>query len=329
MISTFLPMGAVTGIGSLPFHEASEAIEFVERFSAGIPFVPELPSRSPSEGLIERALAPLAHRLEKQSACHFELVSRDLDLFLDELCACEAEIPYSHCAGIYDLETALEEGKFKHALGIKAQLVGPITLALSIKARGRPVIKYRAIVKELAAYLARLAVWQINRLRRFDLPILFFLDEPCLELGDPQTIHLLADLLSRIRQPDVLVGLHTCALGVFEKALVLKPQILSFDAHSELEEFFASPRAREYLDSGGLFALGLVPTLDDLSPVSATGQFFRFLSNAQGVESARAMARQSLITATCGLASLSKESSAASFKLAHEISELVELTALA
>ena len=42
--------GCVTGVGSLPFIDADEAVEFVAQYSPELPFWPQLPSAPPGRG---------------------------------------------------------------------------------------------------------------------------------------------------------------------------------------------------------------------------------------------------------------------------------------
>lgn len=55
----FLPLGQVTGIGSLPHRDANDAIRFVAEHSPTIPFWPQLPQRSDDEMMLPQMLAPL------------------------------------------------------------------------------------------------------------------------------------------------------------------------------------------------------------------------------------------------------------------------------
>ena len=54
-----LPPGCVTGVGSLPFVDADEAVEFVAEFSPELPFWPQLPMRAAGEGVIAQGMGAL------------------------------------------------------------------------------------------------------------------------------------------------------------------------------------------------------------------------------------------------------------------------------
>src|ERR1700678_424916 len=59
-----LSPGCVTGVGSLPFTDAGEAVEFVAEFSPELPFWPQLPLRDPGEGVIAQGMGSLIEYLE-------------------------------------------------------------------------------------------------------------------------------------------------------------------------------------------------------------------------------------------------------------------------
>jgi hypothetical protein len=67
------------------------------------------------------------------------------------------------------------------------------------------------------------------------------------------------------------------------------------------EVFCADPAAQDFLRTGGWVAWGLVPTWPRLDQLDPQALFARWLGAATGVLAVEAVARQTLITATCGL----------------------------
>ena len=55
MAEQTLRAGAVTSIGSLPHRDADSAAAFVLRHHPGLPAAPQLPRRSPLEGMVAQA----------------------------------------------------------------------------------------------------------------------------------------------------------------------------------------------------------------------------------------------------------------------------------
>ena len=173
--------------------------------------------------------------------------------------------------------------------------------------------------------------WQIDRLAQWGKPVLFFVDEPCLawpplpnETPPEGLVTVLHDLLATLRHPGVLLGVHTCASlaqGGEPIAAVCqaRPDIIAFDAYQGLEAFCADPAAQDFLRTGGRVAWGLVPTWPSLDQMDPDALFGRWVDAATGVMAVDAVARQSLITATCGLGLLPAPAVASSFHLAHQL----------
>lgn len=328
-MNKFLPMGQVTGIGSLPHTDIRQAVEFVAQHSPHIPFIPELPRLSPHEESIARVLGPVEDLITRHHAGHFEVQRDKLDVFLNRLDSAAAEILPTHSVGIAAMTQALKAGRFPDARAVKAQLVGLTTLAFSVRYEGRPFAHDAALIAALAAYLRRLAHWQMDWLAQWKLPTLLFFDEPCLAFenkvpSSKQVIEVFRQLLDEFRGEQGLVGVHTCALSALDSLLALNPEVISFDAYAELELFLALPQAKTFIREGGLVALGLVPTWDDLSQFSAREHFWRLLMTDLESELLSQLAQQSLVTATCGLAFVSPATISRTFEISHQVSDYLE-----
>jgi hypothetical protein len=331
-----LPPGAVTGIGSLPGEDPHVAVQFVEQVCPLIPFWPELPRRSPQARSVEQTFGPFADLLRPRLDSYgYEVVPGQLTALLERLEQAPARLEPTRSAGFFAFEQAMAAGRFRHAVAVKGQVLGPLTLAWQLFTAGRPLITQPAYLTALGRYLTRLAQWQIDRLAQSGKPVLMFLDEPCLALapasGDTTKEVLIAVLhamLTALRSPDVLLGVHTCARlpqgGVPIAALCqAQPDIISFDAHYGLESFCADPAAQRFLRAGGRVAFGLVPTFSVLDQIDPDELFLRWLVAVTGVMSVGALARQTMITATCGLGLLSEPSAVSSFHLAHQLAQRI------
>ena len=331
-----LPPGAVTGIGSLPFYEPHAAIRFVAQSCSSIPFWPELPQCSPEARSVEQTFGAFADLVRPRLDSYgYEVVPGQLPALLERLEQSPACLEPTRSAGFFAFEQAMAAGRFRHALALKGQVIGPLTLAWQLFAAGRPLITQPAYLTALGHYLTRLAQWQIDRLAQWGKPVLLFLDEPCLALapspGDTTNDALVAvihSMLAALRCPDVLLGVHTCALlpqgGVPIAALCqAQPDIISFDAHEGLEAFCADPAAQRFLRAGGRVAFGLVPTFSVLDQIDPDALFMRWLVAVTDVMSVGALARQTMITATCGLGLLSEPAAVSSFHLAHQLARRI------
>ena len=146
---------------------------------------------------------------------------------------------------------------------------------------------------------------------QWGIPVLFFLDEPCLGMvlfpsQTPQKeLAVLHDLLAALRRPGVLLGVHTCARlspgGVALTTLgQARPDIIAFDAYQGLEVFCADPAAQDFLTHRRVGGVGSRAHLAAAGP-AIQGAVCALAGCGHGRDSCEAVARQTLITATCGL----------------------------
>jgi len=327
-----LPPGAVTGIGSLPFRHPHAAVRCIAQTCPLVPFWPELPRRSPDARIVEQTLGAFVDLVRpRRTGSGYEVMPGRLAVLLERLEQAPARLEPARSAGFFAFEQAMAAGLFAHAVALKGQLIGPLTLAWQLFAEGAPLVAQPVYRAAIGRYLRRLAHWQIDRLAQWGKPVLFFVDEPCLVWTPPpvettteRVIAVLHDLLATLRRPGVLLGVHTCARlsqddGLIAAVCQVRPDIIAFDAYQGLEAFCADPVAQDFLRTGGRVAWGLVPTWPSLDQLDPDALFGRWLDAATGVMAVDAVARQTLITATCGLGLLPEPAVASSFHLAHQL----------
>ncbi len=334
--------GSVTGIGSLPHVNPEEAVAFVAQHCPDAPFWPQLTQRAPEEYMLLQMLTPLLDLVDRQSPARLFIKPGEFSAFRSRLRAAEAVFTEQTAAGFFAFERGCKAGLFTHARVLKGQVSGPLTLARCLLTdetapdhanpgmTWRPLLADPTAMNELTDYLCRLTTWQINRLQRFGKPVMIFVDEPVLTLALSAPTHLayLRRLLDAIRNAGAIAGVHCCALGAAKAIFAVAPDVISFDAHSELESFMLTPETSAFLEAGGALALGMIPTFTDLTELAPEDLFMRWSESLAlaGVDVARA-ARQSLITATCGLGLLSVQSAQASFEQARRLSFLLYVQA--
>jgi hypothetical protein len=129
--------------------------------------------------------------------------------------------------------------------------------------------------------------------------------------------------LEAARVRGALAGLHCCAARPFGRMCRARPDILSFDAHEGLELFFADPEARNFVDRGGAVAYGMIPTSSNLGTLDSVSIFVRWMKAAMLAGDLQRLARNTMITATCGLGLLDPSAVAESFRVAHGVSKMI------
>jgi hypothetical protein len=321
--------GSITGIGSLPHRAADEAVALVARRCHEIPFWPQLPQVSEWEGIIGQGLTVLGDLIEPRANGYgYEVKPGTVDAVVAALHGSTGALD---SVGFAAFRRALDQHCFASARMIKGQIEGPITLATHLFYRGRPFIADESLFAAVAFHVSQLVCWQLNELCSYGKPLMLFVDEPALCLTDsfPDGIPLerrlsaLGAILRDIRSRGAVAGLHCCAARPFARMLAAAPDIVSFDAHRELEYFFSYPEAIKFIERGGWVAYGLVPNSADLVSLEPAALFNRWLIAASMTSDPQLLAQRSLITATCGLGLLDQNRVEQSFRLSSGVGELI------
>ena len=165
---------------------------------------------------LRRAFADLVRPW--RTGAGYEVVPGRLAALRERLEQAPAHLEPARSPGFFAFEQAMAAGRFAHAVAVKGQVLGPLTLAWQLSAEGIPLVTLPVYRAAIGWYLQRLAHWQIDRLAQWGKPVLFFLDEPCLAfVPSPSSttqeglVAVLHDLLAALRRPGVLLGVHTCA----------------------------------------------------------------------------------------------------------------------
>lgn len=325
--------GCVTGIGSLPFATGCEATRAIAEYCPDLPFWPQLPRVSEQEGIIGQGLQIFWDLIEPRSDGYgYQVREGRLDAVVEALHKSSGRLTQANATGFTAFEDALKAGAFPQALGVKGQIEGPITLATYLFHRGRTFLADSSLFAAVAFHLSQVVCWQIERLKAFGLPVFIFIDEPALCLdaaisnGISQELRLnaLSAIFDDVRARGAFGGLHCCAERPFARMCLAKPDILSFDAHQGLEQFFADSDALHFLQSGGWVAYGMIPTSRCSSPVDAALLFSRWLMAASMAGDPQELAQRAMITATCGLGLLDSRSVVESFSAANAVGRLIK-----
>jgi hypothetical protein len=328
LLAAGLPPGCVTGVGSLPFLDADEAVEFVAEHCPELPFWPQLPRRTAGEGVIGQGMGALIEYLEPSARPYcWSVRSGAGPAFEAALDGPAAGLSPETAAGFFALERAIGTGRFPAARAVKAQLEGPATLAHCMFLNGEPVARVPGWLERLAGFLERQVTWQVDRLRTLGLPVLFVLDEPALALvggvgpATPAVTSALRRVLEAGRRARAAVGIHCCSPLPLSLLADLEVDVLSFDAHLAVDGDELVGLGRGIMDRGGRLAFGLAPT----GPSSATIESLesRWLALASSLGDLRAVAAQSLITATCGLGLSTEAETRTSFTLARRLASSI------
>ncbi len=222
-------------------------------------------------------------------------------------------------------------GAFGAALAVKGQIEGPVTLATYLFYRNRAFVADASLFAAVAFHISQIACWQVGRLSAFHRPVMMFIDEPALCLDQAvanhicqeQKLNALSAIFDDIRARSAFAGLHCCAAHPFTRMFLAKPDILSFDAHQGLEQFFADSKAYDFVENGGWVVYGMVPNSSDLSTAQPASLFNRWLMAASVGGDPQVLAQRAMISATCGLGLLPSLAVNQSFDIARQVGSLI------
>jgi len=273
-------------MGSLPFLDSAQAVNFVLDRTYIIPFWPELPQRGTEELMLSRA----ERALHPSWSGYLSGEASALFTFVDKI------------------------SRKRPAL-IKGQMCGPLTLAVYSEAMSGSFSE--KLVGARDACLKQL-VYQRQILSHGDSRLLLLLDEPALvnfrELSLQEWasyLEVLSYLYVAAQEHNCFLGLHSCS--AFDRSfLKFTIDLLAFDAtHHKQEDLLSANLSAEWQDAlnGGLLVVpgvfAAVPSGGDLKEEYAAGKelharysaFFQKL----GAES------RLLYSAGCGHANASEE----------------------
>jgi hypothetical protein len=316
LLSSALPAGAVTGIGSVSHLSADVAAAFSLSSCPALPFVPQLVHRHPAEGMIAQVLLGLPG---------VELAGDLLQVDLAKFDAkADVRIDLSGQAFV-SLRTFLRVAR-GHRGAVKWQLTGPLTIGMALLHFGVPVSDAFHVALRVVRATARAIHAQVAQ----DLPgctQVVFIDEPSagavLTPGFPLSPDDAIDLVSgamAVLEDVAVMGLHCCAHADLAALLAAGPAIVSVPAEASVAGL--SGYLAPFLDGGGIVAWGVVPT--DRPLALHADRYWHELSTlwselvVGGCDPGQ-LRRQSIITPACGLAGHTPEQAAHVFALTNAV----------
>jgi hypothetical protein len=323
-----LVAGTATAIGSLPHHDPHAAAALVLRCLPDMPAAPELPCRTPLEGVVAQwagAVPGVAVRADGS----LEIIGT-----IDPLAHLEPEFTTATHAGLLRF-LSIAASQPRPPRWVKVQTVGPLTLGVALVDAGA----HAELAFPLASRVARAWVRALEDLVAQSLPharpVVCF-DEPALvcwggSAEGPIEREVAIDYLSTaLAATKATSAVHVCGRGDMRVALDAGPDVVHFDvAALDLDDAVAISR---YLDGDGWIAWGAIPTH---RPVGEQPQpLWKALLDAwceltrRGCDPVRLRA-QALVAPACGLAGHGASQAERAMLLAREIGNRVHDHAVA
>ena len=343
----FQPTCSAAIIGSLPYTDARQAVELILKYIPEIPAWPQLP-KLPHEGMMIQFTEGMPGFVERDGRTYFDTSApafeeEMLEFYENYLAASEGDdqqalehfrISRGYASGLHEF-LALPD--LPDAVIVKGQITGPITLGMTLTDQDRRCAYYDSSLREIMVKsLAMKAKWQIRQLSRFGLPVMIFIDEPAMRyfgssdfvgISREDVIQDINEVIQAIHDEGAIAGIHCCGNTDWSLIIATELDILSHDSYEFFHKLILfSDDLREFVNRGGIIALGVVPTLqsDKLPSESVESLVSRLKGyieelDKRGVPADRVL-RQSLITPSCGMRGLSDEMALFALELTRDVS---------
>ena len=332
---------SATAIGSYPHNNVTDACNLILKTLSEIPCWPQLPERDMNEEMLVQYTEglPFLKIDQKKKSVYVDMPednTDELEKFYSNYLSEDAglfSISDSHALGFSNMIKLLKEKKPASLRAIKGQIVGPITLAGSLKDPEQIAVLHNPTLFDvIVKLLAMKACWQLDQYSEFKLPRIIFLDEPYLSsygsafasLKKEQIVESLNQIFIAIHNRDSLSGIHCC--GNTDWAMLMETQvdIINFDAYGYMETMLIYKKETEaFLERGGILAWGIVPTTDSIRDVTLDDLFKKMTSAIdilveKGIEK-KLLIENSLITPSCGTGTMPLEEAEKAMTLTHEL----------
>ena len=326
-----------TIIGSLPHADPLKACSLVSHYLKDIPAWPQLPRRSFLENMYAQCSQGFPGLVTGEDSIYIDR-SQDIDKPLEQLYSAYLEndvdkypITPDHAAGLHSFLSLTNLSP----QAVKGQITGPLTWGLTVTDENRKAIIHDEVLGDAVAKLFKLkAGWMEKALSRISKNTIIFVDEPYMAAYGSSTSS------GAFSSPDKIIGmleevfagisgwkgLHCCGNTDWSVLLRTSLDILSFDAYNYAEQLsLYSTEVKRFLERGGAVAWGIIPndeeSLAKESVASLTDRLEEVMApfTRNGIRF-RQLIAQSLLTPSCGLASLSEDAAELALQLLADLS---------
>ena len=323
-----------TAIGTMPHANPEEACSLLFKYLPVLPLWPQLPKRSQLENMYVQfsegfpGLVLDGDKVFVEPTTEFDAQIEQLYTDCSESNPANYGISAEYAAGLHSFPSVRQY----HPNMVKGQITGPISWGLCVTDREQRGILYDELLAEaLTKFLRLKAMWQERFLRTISPDTIIFVDEPYLSslgsafvaIPDEQVTTLLEEVFSGIKG---LKGIHCCGSTDWSLLLKTSTDILSFDAYNYADSLSCYPaEVKVFLERGSNIAWGIVPNDEETLVRESLASLYDRLGEAmasftQEGTPFKQIVAQSLLTPSCGLASMSSEAAAHVLQLVAELS---------
>jgi hypothetical protein len=319
-----------TGIGSVPFLNVENTCHLILRIFPDIPFWPQFVKQGHLEDMSIQAtqglpLLEVNHEKNSIYVTSAEDQESELISFYEHFMAEDTDyfaVGHEYAAGLYKLLELIDESPQSYGPFVKGQIVGPITLAGSLKdPTGKSALYNSEIMDTIVKGLAIKALWLVKKMSISDKRPVIFIDEPYLSgfgsaftpIQREEVVRSIREIIDYLRsRSNAFIGIHCC--GNTDWAMIIETgiDIVSFDSFDYMDYFLLyRTEIIKFLEERGTIAWGVVPTtsfsgketVSDLRVQLEKGldRFYEWGINRGTV------AERSIITPACGLGAVTPD----------------------
>ncbi|HOK56820.1 MAG TPA: hypothetical protein PKV21_04605 [bacterium] len=328
----------ITGIGSLPFLDLKECIDFIKKYFKDIPFLPQLPKLNFKEDMNIQVVENMPGiRIENRKIL-FEYNEKEILNVYQKIEENEVDyfkISNEYGEGIYEFLKTDIESNF-----LKGQLVGPLTFLSTAKFKdGKPLIFEEVFEDIFVKIIGMKGIYLSRKIKgKSKIPIIFF-DEPVMSsygsaffpVEKDRIVNILKNLVNFFRERDksCLIGFHCCGNTDWSIFFNLDIDILSFDAFGFLENFLIYwEEIEKFIKKERFIAWGIIPSTDEIENVDfeAIKDKFNFILKyfeKRGVEK-KILLSHSIFTPSCGLGYTKEKNSYKNIDYLNNLIDLIQ-----
>jgi methionine synthase II (cobalamin-independent) len=339
-----------TGIGSVPFLDVDSTCHRILKIFPDMPFWPQFVKRSHLEDMCLQASQglPLLEINHDKNSIHIHSTGdqdRELTSFYEHFIAEDTDyfaVGHEYAAGLYTLLELIDESPQSYGSLIKGQIVGPMTLAGSVKdPTGKSALYNSEIMDTIVKGLAIKALWLVKKMSICDKRPVIFIDEPYLSgfgsaftpVRREEVIKFIREIIDYLRsRSKALIGIHCCGNSDWSMIIETGVDIVSFDSFDYMDYFLLYRKEIvRFLEGGGTVAWGVVPTASFSGKETVSGLRIRLEKGLNrfcewGVNRST-VAERSIITPACGLGTVEPDNAERILELLSSLSTVMsELT---
>jgi len=342
-------------IGSIPMNDHPAASRLIMDHTPAIPVWAQLPV-FPEEGMVPQFLPGMPSVVERDGKTYIDTTADTFDAALlaffeaymaaseapDQLSGSRFALTESTGRGVEALLDTLA-GLAGPPVAVKGQVTGPITFCTGVKDQDGRAIFYNETLRDAAVkHLALNARWQIRTLSGPGCPVIIFIDEPALagfgsseliSISKEEILACLKEVVAAVHADGGLAGIHVCANTDWALVLESGADIVNFDAYAYFDRFILyADQIRKFLAGGGFLAWGIVPTLkpEEIERETVDSLYAGILERFEQVQALGfdrgTILRQSFITPSCGVGSLSLDLATRVLTLTRDLSVKIRAT---